>query len=221
MTCLVCLLAGSIAQGSAQCSLSSRPADIARLDRYIPMSAHDRWCSYVQQNFTTPGAVIRTLGAGFGEQLGTKPPAWGDGVNGYFHRAGSELGRFTMQGTIQSAIAAGLHQDTRYIPCHCTGIPARALHAVSRTLLTYGERGHRQLDISGLSGIYGSSMLSMYWYPSRYSPLVQGVQGGHGGVAIQTGFNLLREFSPELTRPFHSLNHHHNQQTPERGGTHD
>ncbi len=81
--------------------------------------------------------------------------------------------------------------------------------ATERTFLTYGDHGQRELDISGLSGIYGSSMLSMYWYPSYYSPLVQGVQGGHGGVAIQTGLNLLKEFSPELARPFRRLRHNH------------
>lgn len=212
---------GGVSQAEAQCAFDSNPTEIARLGQYTPMSAHDRWCSYVKQNFTTPGVAIRTFGAGLGEQLGTKPPEWGGGVNGYFHRTGSELGRFTMQGTIQASMAAGLHQDTRYIPCHCTGISSRALHAVGRNFLTYGERGQRQLDVSGLSGIYGSSMLSIYWYPGHYSPLVQGVQGGHGGVAIQTGLNLLKEFSPELARPFRLLTRRHDREHPYRGRNDD
>lgn len=178
------------------------------LGTYEAMSNHDRWCAYVRENYTTPGVAIRTFGAGLGEQLGTKPPEWGSGSNGYFHRTGSELGRFTLQGTIQSSMAAGLHQDTRYIPCSCSNVPKRALHAVERTFLTYGSHGQREVDIAGLSGIYGSSMLSMYWYPSHYGPLVQGVQGGHGGVAIQTGLNLLREFSPELAKPLHLFHRH-------------
>ena len=100
---------------SAQCSFDSKPREFARQNSYEPMTHHDRLCAYVRESYTTPGFAIRTFGAGLGQQLGTKPPEWDSGANGYFHRTGLEFGRFTMQGTIQSSMAAGLHQDTRYI----------------------------------------------------------------------------------------------------------
>jgi hypothetical protein len=42
----------------------------------------------------------------------------------------------------------------------------------------------------------------MYWYPSRYRPLTDGVRVGHQEMGFVIGLNLLDEFSPELKRVF-------------------
>jgi hypothetical protein len=68
------------------------------------------------------------------------------------------------------------------------------------TFLTYDKHGHERLDLPQLAGAYGSGMLSTFWYPRSFSPLVQGVQAGHLQFGFVAGIHLIQEFSPEIKR---------------------
>lgn len=175
---------------------------LAPTSNYVPMTAEDRWNDYVRQNFAQPGAFFQTFFTALGDQTGSVPSEWGKGVGKFPQHLGSEFARFTIDGTIKSTIAAGLHEDTRFHPCLCRGAWARTIHAVSRTLLTYNQDGKRTLDIAGLAGLYGGPMVMTTWYPSRYTALGYGVRQGNIAVGITTGIYVIREFSPELKRLF-------------------
>jgi hypothetical protein len=162
------------------------------------MTNEDRWKDYVRQNFAQPGAFFQTFFTALGDQTGDVPSEWGKGLGAFPRRAGSEFGRFTIGGTIKSAMAAGLHEDTRFYPCACRGIWRRTAYAVSRTILTYNQNGKRTLDIAGLAGLYGGPIIMTAWYPGKYTPLGYGVRQGNLAVGITTGIYLIREFSPEL-----------------------
>ena len=63
---------------------------------------------------------------------------------------------------------------SRYFRCRCTGVWRRTGHVLEMTFLTYDQHGCERLDPPQLVGAYGSGMLSTYWYPKGFSPLVQG-----------------------------------------------
>jgi hypothetical protein len=162
------------------------------------MTGRERWNDYLRQNFAQPGVFFQTFFTALGDQTGNIPSDWGGGANKFPQRLGSEFARFTIGGTIESTIDAGLRQDTRYFHCTCHGGFARTAHAVSRTFLTYNRDGKPRLDIGGLAGIYGGPMVMTTWYPSRYTALGYGVRQGNLTAAITTGIYVIREFSPEL-----------------------
>lgn len=169
---------------------------------YVPMTGRERWNDYVRQNFAQPGAFFQTFFTALGDQTGHVPSNWGSGASVFPQRLGSEFARFTIGGTIESTIDAGLHQDTRFFRCTCHGTVARSLHAVSRTFLTYNSEGKRRLDIGGIAGMYGGPMLMTTWYPRNYTALGYGIRQGNLALGITTGVYLIREFSPELKRLF-------------------
>lgn len=169
---------------------------------YVPMTGHERWNDYLRQNFGQPGAFFQTFFTALGDQTGHVPSNWSGGASVFPHRLGSEFARFTIGGTIESTIDAGLHHDTRFFPCGCHGALARSLHAVSRTFLTYNSDGKRRLDIGGIAGIYGGPMLMTTWYPRNYTSLGYGVRQGNLAAGITAGIYVIREFSPELKRLF-------------------
>ena len=68
------------------------------------------------------------------------------------------------------------------------------------TFLTYDRHGHKRLDLPQLAGAYGSGMISAFWLPKGYSPLVEGVQAGHAQFGFVAGIHLIQEFSPEIKR---------------------
>jgi hypothetical protein len=167
---------------------------------YQPLNAKQRWQIYFHDNFENPGAYFRAFGASIGEHYPSNPPTWPSGAPGYFADVGSQFGRFTIDGTIDASIAAAFRYDPRYLACNCHGAFRRTGHAILRTFITYDQDGHRVPDLPGLSGIYGGSMLMMYWYPKEYGPLSRGVQAGNFSMGVQGVVNIVKEFAPDIKR---------------------
>lgn len=169
---------------------------------YSLMTRQERWQDYEDQNFKSYGAFFQAFFTGLGDYTGNVP-RWDSGMTGISEHVGSEFARFTIGGTIHSSLAAGLHQDTRYFRCSCRGVFPRTLHAVGRTIFTYGDNGHLFPDVSGLAGIYSGSMLMTAWYPAKYTATGYGVRQGNVAVGVTSAIYVIREFSPEIKRAFH------------------
>ncbi len=80
--------------------------------------------------------------------------------------------------------------------------PPRDLPPSKRRMfvLTYDRHGHKRLDLPQLVGAYGSGIVSTYWSPRTFSPLVQGVQTGHLQFGFVGALHMVQEFSPEIKR---------------------
>jgi hypothetical protein len=110
-----------------------------------------------------------------------------------------------MEEAIHDSGDAALGLDPRYFRCRCAGVWHRSGHALKMTLFAYDANGNKHLDLPRFVGDYGSAMIVTTWYPTHYSPVVQGVQLGHAQLGMDAGVNVLREFSPELKRFLHKL----------------
>lgn len=169
---------------------------------YQPLTGAERWNRYWNDTILSPGLYFAAAGAASGGQLGNDPPDWGQGTKGYAKRTAALLGRFTMQTTVHQAASAALGYDPRYLSCDCKGFLRRSGHAIKWTLLTRNNDGETRLDFPKMAGAYGSGMLSMYWYPSRFNPLTDGVRAGNQQMGFEFGVSVIREFSPELKHFF-------------------
>ncbi len=169
---------------------------------YVPLNSHERWKRYWDESFLSPGLYFAALGSATFAQLANDPPEWRQGAAGYGRRSVSLLGLFAMDVTIHEGGAAVLGYDPRYFHCKCTGLLPRTGHALVWSFITHDNKGRVRIDFPALAGAYGSGMLSMYWYPHRYSPLTDGVRVGTQDLGFQIGVNVLREFGPEIKRVF-------------------
>ena len=167
---------------------------------YRPLTASERWHRYWKDTIVSPGLYFAAVGAASGSQIGNDPPEWGQGVQGYAKRSASLLGIFAMQETIHQGGAATCGYDPRYLRCNCEGFFRRSGHALAWTLLTKNNAGQTRIDVPTVAAAYGSGMLSMYWYPARYSPLTDGVRVGTQQLGFAAGINVLREFGPEVKK---------------------
>jgi hypothetical protein len=147
-----------------------------------------------------PGAFFQTFFSALGDQTGNVPSTWGSGADKFPEHFASELARFTIGGTVRSTVATALQEDTRYHSCMCHNPARRAVHAIDRTVLTYGRNGHVTVDVAGLAGLYSGPMIMSSWYPANYTALGYGVRQGNIAAAINTGINLIREFGPDIKR---------------------
>jgi hypothetical protein len=169
---------------------------------YTPLTRHERWHGYLHETFLGTRPALQIFGTAFLDHLGHAPVQWGVGLHGYTHRLENRFFSTMIDGSVHSAMAALLRQDTRYLPAPDRRAAHRVGHALGRTFFTYSQTGERVFDISGLSGIYAGTMLPMFWHPRGYSPLHQGVQEGNFGVMFQAGNNLFKEFRPDIVRLF-------------------
>jgi hypothetical protein len=178
-------------------------ADAAGSVAYSAMSPESRWKDYVTTNFVQPGAYFQAFFTALGDETGNVPAEWGGGAAAFPKHFASQFARFTIGGTVNSSAAALLKEDTRFHSCHCERKLARATYAVSRTFLTYDDRGRTTPNIAGLAGIYSGPIFMTTWYPSRYTALGYGVRQGNLALGITAGIDLIREFSPQIKDFFH------------------
>ena len=186
---------------------NTQPADVpprvtVQASSYSQMTREERWQDYEHQTFDSYGAFFQAFFTGLGDYTGDIP-RWDSGMTGLSEHVGSEFAGFAIGGTIHSSLAAALHQDTRYFPCSCRGGFHRTLHALGRTIFTYGDNGHIYPDISGLAGIYSGPMLMTEWYPGKYTATGYGVRRANIAVGVTSAIYVIREFSPEIKRAFH------------------
>ncbi len=170
---------------------------------YKPLTNQERWHRYWKETLLSPyllaGSAIGVTGA----QIRNDPPDWGRSAEGYGKRTLSYFGVLAVKTTIWQGSAAAMGYDPRYLKCDCRGLIPRTRHAILWTFLTKDSNGATRLNLPLFAGAYGSGILSKYWYPSRYSPLEDGIREGSRQVGVTLGVDILREFSPEIKRAIH------------------
>jgi hypothetical protein len=171
--------------------------------KYVPLDGHERllgWWSEDGGSLTIHEEAFSIAAAGF---TINSPPQWHRNIGSFAQHLGNGYGRAAIQNTTHDGLAAAFGTDPRYFACGCKGFFPRFGHAIEMSFLTYNRNGHKTLDLAQLSGAYGSSMIGTLWFPPHYSPLVQGVQGGHIDIGVVAGIHVVEEFTPELRHLFH------------------
>lgn len=211
---LLCPLLLFAASQPAFCLPSSDPdpdpgtTSVQAATPYQPLTAAERWHLYWRETLLTPGLIGAAAVSASYAELYRDPPEWRQGVEGWAKRSLYWAGVTVTQETIRQGADAALGYDPRYRKCDCKGFFRRSGHAVLWTFLTRDGAGNTRVDVPSLASAYGAGMLSMLWYPRRYSPLKDGVRAGTQEIGLSVGLSAFREFAPELKRVFSP---HHTQ----------
>jgi hypothetical protein len=170
---------------------------------FVPLTHGDRAALYFKGYLGSPFMYYESVAVAAGQQVISTPDGWPRTFSGYGKRVGSEVVLLVVETGVREGGDALLGLDPRYYNCRCSGIWNRTGHALKMTFLAYDASGRLRPDLPRLVGDYSGSMLVTTWYPSHYSPTVQGVQMGHIQVGFDAGMNIAREFSPEWMRLLH------------------
>ena len=128
-------------------------------------------------------------------QLSNAPPEWGEGVEGFGKRFGSDFGIAAIGTSARFGLAEALKEDTLYYRCECSGTWPRMSHAVISTFTARrGEDGHRVFSIPALVAPYAGTMTAVYvWFPDRFGAKDAFRMGNYSLLAYMGG-NLALEF---------------------------
>jgi hypothetical protein len=148
-------------------------------------------------------SLLSVLEAGFSgsiDQLSDFPVGWGQGGEAYGKRIGSRWARRGIRNGIELGLQVPLGIDPRYDVMGGRNIAGRIGHAFRRTLVARRDGGGEMPNIPTFVSIFGTSAISLQWYPQRYRTGSHIVGLGAQDLGWEVGNNLFREFWPDVKR---------------------
>jgi hypothetical protein len=131
-------------------------------------------------------------------------PEWGDGGEGYAKRFGAavadEASGHIFKGFLFPSL---LRTDPRYFRKGQGGAGSRIGYAVTRVFVTRTDSGYSTFNASEFLGAASSAALSTVYYPRSGSSTGDAVSRAGLGVASDMGWNVFKEFWPDIKRKLH------------------
>lgn len=172
---------------------SSNSNNLPTAAAYSRPTAGQKWKHFVREAIG-PYTLVKTVAVAGVLQAEDEPPDWGEGGSGFGDRLGSEYGRFLAEISGKYAIAAALHQDTKYYVCECTGFGHRLGHALHSTFTARaGDDGHYVISPAPIAAPYVGSFTELAWYPDRFG-WKDAVRTGSYGLLYDGAANIAHEF---------------------------
>ena len=119
---------------------------------------------------------------------------------GYGRRFASGLTQRAVGNSFQFSVGILLREDPRYFPSERKGTWARIADAIAHTVTVRTDDGSRTLAVGRLAGTFGGGLLSRTWQPEGHDSIPQGLQSGAIMFGADIGWNVFREFWPDLKK---------------------
>ncbi len=134
-------------------------------------------------------------------QARNSPSDYGQGVEGYAKRYGAGFADGLSAGVFITGVYPSLlHQDPRYYRMGEGGFSHRFVYSASRILVTRQDSGKKAFNFSEVLGSFSSSALAMTYYPKSERDFSNVAERAGIQFAFDAGFNVLKEFYPEIER---------------------
>ena len=170
--------------------------------QFTPMTGKERFRNYLG-SITNLQAVTAVAAQGGIGQAQNTPKEWGGGAEGFGKRVGDAYARYGIRQTLQYGVSTALHEDNRYFVSGQTGVFRRTAFALKSTLLARRDDGRQSFAFSRMSSAAGAAFISRAWQPRSTTTAGDGAINFGLTMASDAGFNLFREFWPDLIHRFH------------------
>ncbi|MGH9705344.1 MAG: hypothetical protein ACRD5R_01150 [Candidatus Acidiferrales bacterium] len=170
--------------------------------RLCTLDVKHKFALFVQDSFDP----VTFLGAGFDaglDQAQNSDPSYGQGAQGYGRRFGAEVaGQVSSRFLKDFAYPSIFFEDPRYYRMVHGHPRNRLLHALEHTVVAQRDNGNLMFNFSEWLGTTSTVVLNNTYHPGNrrgFSPAAQRV--GYS-VLQDAGFDVLREFWPDISRKF-------------------
>jgi hypothetical protein len=149
---------------------------------------------------------VSFLDAGFNAGLAQAQdddPTFGQGAAGYGKRFGASFAdQASSKFFTDFAFPAIFSEDPRYYRLGSGGGGRRFLHAVEHAYVAHRDNGKRMFNFSEWLGTTSAVVLSNTYHPGNERGFAPAAQAVGSSVIQDVGFDVLREFWPEISRKF-------------------
>lgn len=158
---------------------------------------------FVRDTFEPFTFAIAGFNAGLA-QATNDDPTFGQGMEGYGRRYGAAFAD-QVSGDFWGTFffPTVLHEDPRYYRQGHGSTGKRFFHAVGHTFITRRDSGARGPNFSEWMATTSTTALGNLYHPGNHRGFEPAARGVVYSVAYDMGFDILREFWPEITRNLH------------------
>jgi len=170
--------------------------------KVTPISAGEKFKLVAECTFDPYEFVVVGVLAGIG-QATDDTPSWGQGAKGFGIRYATDFGDQLAGNFMVGAVLPSLfHQDPRYFQSGKGSFWHRFGYAMSRVVITRGDSGKTQFNLSEIAGNGIAGAISNTYHPASDRSLEQTAQTWGTQIAVDAiGFEL-KEFWPDIRRRF-------------------
>ena len=147
---------------------------------------------------------LNFIGAGFGAGLdhsSNRDPTFGQGGAGYVRRYGANLADSVSSKFFKDfAYPVIFSEDPRYYRLGHGSYRKRVLNAAAHLFIAYHEDGTRMFNYSEWLGSTSSAALGNLYHPGNEHGTGDTARRIACGFAFDVGYDILREFWPEISR---------------------
>jgi hypothetical protein len=167
--------------------------------QFTPLTGSEKWHYYLRSTYGPVSIARSVTWAGINQAMDSNPE-WGQGMEGYGKRLGSKFAQYAIKRSVSQGLGAWWHEDPRYFPATSSGLWPRTLHAVGWTFRTRTDDGGEKFADARLIGTFTGALVSRTWHPEDQRTLRSGLQSGAISVGIDAGWNVFKEFWPDIRR---------------------
>jgi len=178
------------------------------LSRYKPgaklctLNLKDKFALFVQDSFDPVTFLSTGFNAGI-DQAENADPSYGQGAEGYGRRFGAEFaGQASSRFLKDFAYPSIFSEDPRYYRLGEGPTGRRLLHAVEHVVVAQRDNTKRMFNFSEWLGTASTVVLSNTYHPDNQRGFASAAQRTGYGMLQDVGFDMLREFWPEISRKF-------------------
>ncbi len=168
---------------------------------YVPLSASQKFKLATQDSFDRGTFVLAAAFAGEA-QLTNANRSFGQGLAGYGQYLGTSYADFVIGDYMTEAVFPSLlRQDPRYFRRGTGGVFSRLGYAAGQVIITHGDSGRTQFNVSELAGNATAVAISNAYYVDNRDVSDAAVKWGTQ-VAVDAASNILKEFWPDILQKF-------------------
>lgn len=166
------------------------------------LSLHDKFLLSVRETFDPVTVLGIAYDAGI-SQAENNDPSYGQGAEGYGRRFGAGLaGEASSQLFKDFLYPTIFSQDPRYYRLGHGSTRKRFFHALEHSVVAHREDGTQMFNYTEWLGTTSSVVLSNTYHPDNKRGVGSAATRVAYNVGGDIGFNVLREFWPDIARKF-------------------
>jgi len=167
------------------------------------LKVEDKLTLFARETFDPISFPEVAFNAGL-DQASSRDPTFGQGAAGYGKRLGADFaGQTTRRFFTDFAYPTIFSEDPRYYRLIHGSSARRFFHAVQHTFVAQRDSGKRMFNVSQLLGTATVVVANDVNHPGNERGLTPALRAGGYSLVAGMGFDILREFLPDLAHKFH------------------
>jgi hypothetical protein len=183
--------------------LMTQRGTVEMAENVCPMTVGQKGELFLRHTYSPYNLFAAASSAAIWQATQSGHEGFGQGWDAYGSRFGAALANRESSDFFKTfVLSSALRMDPRYFRKGSGGFGSRFGYAISRVLVARTDSGHSTFNAPEIVGSVGSAGLSNVYYAESDRTASRTMETAALNIAADAGWNVLKEFGPELRRVF-------------------